>query len=95
MRTVYKATDLLNHKETFIGNAKEIVLAMAQADFIAPEKDVWMYEIQERLWFAYGKKIKVVYGLYTAFLKELARVEIIKLERQEFDAENKPIWVEV
>lgn len=92
---VFKATDTLNHKEVFIGTAKEIVRAMASADFIVQQKDVWMYEVQDRLLFVYGKRIKVTYGLYTRFLRELARVGIIKLELEKHDENGKPIWVEV
>lgn len=92
---VYKAIDLLEKKKEFIGTAKEIVRAMAQADYITPQKDVWMYEVQERLLFAHGKKIKVVYGLYTGFLKELARVQVIKLQKQVLDEKGHVSWEDV
>lgn len=91
----FRAVDCADEKKEFNGTARAIVKAMAASDYITQQKDVWMYEVQERLLFAYGKKIQVTYGLYLKFLKELKRVGMITLQEQTKDATGKLVWVAV
>jgi hypothetical protein len=91
----FRAVDRADEKKEFNGTARAIVKAMAASDYITPQKDVWMYEVQERLLYAHNKKIQVTYGLYLKFLKELKRVDIISLQEQTEDADGKTIWITV
>lgn len=68
--------------KTYIGTAKEIVLALHRDDFMNTEgKADYMWEVTERVWDTMNTHIPYTPNNHFAFLHSLSVLNLIKLER--------------